>query len=390
MKGRPSILFLCHSASRNGASLLLLQFLQWLKGRVDWDITILVDGRGPLLEDFRSVGRTHVLRNTDSVFGVLPAGWKTALEPRFKAWYARTLLGGRRFDLIHANTVAVWPQARALKDRAGGLLWHVHELGYALSVEIPRERARQLFRDATAFVAVSHAVRDTLAGEYDVRPELVNLVHGFVPVPDLTPDQRAGRHRRVHEAFGWPDEAFVVGGCGSMGWRKGTDLFLQIAKRVVAAGADDRVRFLWVGGSARGKDALEFEHDRRALGLEGRCARVPAATDVLDYYCAMDVFALTSREDPFPLVMLEAGANRLPVVCFADSGGGPEFVESDAGLVVPCQDVAAFANCLLKLRDDPSLREALGAAALSKVRANYSVEAQAPKLSKTIERYLTG
>lgn len=150
------------------------------------------------------------------------------------------------------------------------------------------------------------------------------------------------------------------------------------------------MRFLWVGGNIRGRDALEFEHDRRALGLDGVCARVPAATDVLDYYCAMDVFALTSREDPFPLVMLEAGANGLPVVCFADSGGGPEFVESDAGLIAPCQDVMAFANHLLKLHDEPHLREELGAGALSKVRANYSTEAQAPRLSKTIERYLGG
>jgi glycosyltransferase involved in cell wall biosynthesis len=388
MKGRPRILFLSHSASRNGASLLLLQFLQWLRGKVDWDITVLVDGRGPLVADFRAVGRTRVLRDIDSLLGVLPRGWRAALHPRLKAWYTKALLAGRRFDLIYANTVAAWPHVRALKGQAPALLWHVHELGYALSIEIPAQRARELFREATAFVAVSQPVRDTLARDYDVPPQKVNLVHGFVPLPDLTSEQRATRRRRVHEALGWPHGTFVVGGCGSMGWRKGTDLFLQIAKRVVAAGGYDRVRFLWVGGSSGGKDALEFDHDRRALGLDGRCARVAAATDVLDYYCAMDVFALTSREDPFPLVMLEAGANGVPVVCFAGSGGGPEFVESDAGLVAPCHDVAAFANHLCKLHDEPDLRDALGARALDKVRANYRTEVQAPKLSTTIERYL--
>src|SRR5205085_2062404 len=122
---------------------------------------------------------------------------------------------------------------------------------------------------------------------------------------------------------------------GSLGWRKGTDLFLQIAKTIDDSARCDRVRFLWVGGDLAGRDALEFDHDLQAFGLEDRCMRVPVTGEVLDYYHAMDVVALTSREDPFPLVMLEAGANRVPVVCFADSGGGPEFVDGDAGRIAP-------------------------------------------------------
>jgi glycosyltransferase involved in cell wall biosynthesis len=388
VNARPRILFVSHSASRNGASILLLHFLQWLKTRVDWDIEVLIDGRGPLVDDFKAVGRTHVLRNTDRLLVAFPERWRTRLRPLVKQWCVRAMFAGRRFDLIYANTIAAWPHVNALRSKAPSLVWHIHELRYVLQLEMTDDRARDLLRHATAFVAVSQSVRDTLAQEYAVPIEKVDLVHGFVPFPDLPPADKRTKRARILESLGWPGDAVVVGGCGSMGWRKGTDLFLQIADQATAADKYDRMRFLWVGGAVRDKDSLEFEDDLRARGLENRCVRIPAASDVLDYYCAMNIFALTSREDPFPLVMLEAAANGLPVVCFAASGGGPEFVGSDAGVVARYQDVSAFADHLKKLHDEPALREELGTAGFNKVRAHFTAMSQAPKLSTAITRHL--
>jgi glycosyltransferase involved in cell wall biosynthesis len=95
------------------------------------------------------------------------------------------------------------------------------------------------------------------------------------------------------------------------------------------------IRFLWVGGSALGLEAQQFAYDVERLGLQQLCRHVPSTPEVLEYYHAMDVFALSSREDPFPLVMLEAGIRGLPTVCFSDAGGGSEFVGEHAGIVAP-------------------------------------------------------
>jgi glycosyltransferase involved in cell wall biosynthesis len=102
----------------------------------------------------------------------------------------------------------------------------------------------------------------------------------------------------------------------------------------------------------------------------------------------MDVFALPSREDPFPLVMLEAATHGLPTVCFAQAGGAPEFVGADAGVVVPYLDVDAFAAACAALRDDPARRTALGLEARRRVGAEHGVETQGPKLLRSIERCL--
>src|SRR5262249_20786738 len=86
---------------------------------------------------------------------------------------------------------------------------------------------------------------------------------------------------------------------------------------------------------------------------------------------AGDVFVLPSREDPFPLVVLEAAQCGLPIVSFTAPGDVPAFVESDAGCVVPSIDVDAMARQVIALVDDDRRRRALGARARDKVLSTY-------------------
>jgi glycosyltransferase involved in cell wall biosynthesis len=267
-------------------------------------------------------------------------------------------------------------------------LWHIHELEYVLRLTTIGREIEQLFPLATRFVAVSDSVRKTLVQKFAVRANAVDLVHGFVPSPNLLVSQRESRRSEIRRSLNWPADAFVVGACGDLGWRKGTDVFLRIANEMLKPDEDDRIRFLWVGGRASSDEALRFEHDVRSFGLEERCRHIPTTAEVLDYYYAMDVFALTSREDPFPLVMLEAGTCSLPIVCFAGSGGGPEFVGDDAGLTASYLDTRTFIDCLHKLRESPELRAKLGMAAAEKVRRNHAIETQAPKLLASMHHCL--
>lgn len=384
------VLFLSHSASRNGATILLMHLLRWLKTQVDWEIEVLVNGRGPLLDEFRSICKTTVCRSPDSILGVFPRHWRAWLQRHFEALQMKILLPGRRFDLIYANTSSTWPQVSVLAERAPALLWHIHELGYALRLSIGEDRINKAFPNVTRFVAVSNSVLDTLVREFNVPYAKVDIVHGFVPFPNLSSEEKRLRRQQVRNALGWPEDAFVVGGCGSPGWRKGTDLFLQIACAVSRMDGYEKVRFLWVGGNDQDQEGLEFAHDVSALGLQENSRRILTTSEVSDLYFAMDVFALTSREDPFPLVMLEAGVHGVPVVCFAGSGGGPEFTSDDIGLIAPYLDITTFAAHIMSLHDSPDLREHLGEAAAIKVRKHHGIETQGPLLLQSIERCLQG
>lgn len=93
-----------------------------------------------------------------------------------------------------------------------------------------------------------------------------------------------------------------------------------------------------------------------------------------------DVFLLPSREDPFPLVALEAAACAVPTICFADAGGTPDLVEHDAGMVVPFEDSGAMAAGVLALVEDEALRTRLGQRAREKVLSRFTTDFTAPHL----------
>jgi glycosyltransferase involved in cell wall biosynthesis len=57
-----------------------------------------------------------------------------------------------------------------------------------------------------------------------------------------------------------------------------------------------------------------------------------------------DLFFLSSREDPFPLVMLEAGYAETPIIGFKGAGGVNDFLAAHPELLVEYTDEAHAAN----------------------------------------------
>ena len=105
----------------------------------------------------------------------------------------------------------------------------------------------------------------------------------------------------------------------------------------------------------------------------------------IDYFSAMDVFVLASREDPFPLVVLEAAAQGVPTICFdATAGGACEFVEDDSGIVVPYLDVAAMADAITTFGKSESTRLEAGRRAKEKVVAQHDIESGAARLTRIL------
>ncbi|MBA3589299.1 glycosyltransferase family 4 protein [Methylibium sp.] len=378
------VLFVCHSASRNGATILLLQLIRWLKPQGEWEIHVLIHGDGALAEDFAAVATTTIWRDPSTALDALFRRKGEALRTFVEHAVGRTQLPARRFDLIYANTVAVLPSVRLLARKGCPILWHVHELEYAIRMLSSETEWRAVVGAATRFVAVSQAVKRMLHDTFGVPARSIDVAAGFSPLRAVPPDERRRRRSQVLTRLGWPEDAFVVGGCGIPGWRKGTDLFLQIAKKVVD-GADLRdFRFLWVGGVQGSREWLEFQHDLRKLNLQGRVQLVADSSEVADHYCSMSAFALTSREDPFPLVALEAAEYHVPVLCFDGAGGTMDFVAHDAGISVPYLDIERFASELIDLHDHADRCERLTQVAYQKVHATYCVEVQGPKIVETM------
>jgi UDP-N-acetylmuramyl pentapeptide phosphotransferase/UDP-N-acetylglucosamine-1-phosphate transferase len=224
-----------------------------------------------------------------------------------------------QIDLIYVNSVASARMLEFLSFIDCPTICHVHELGGAIAT-IAVENMARLEERKPVYIAVSHAVKDSLVTNHRISADRIEVIHGFVPRPRNTTDSEIIRKMACKE-LGIPERAMLVCGCGSINFRKGTDIFLQVADRVVREYRAWPVHFVWVGGTPDKVEGMRKQVANSALRDVAHF--VGGTSDAEAYFKASEVFVLTSREDPFPLVVMEAAQQGKPVVCFGDAGGLP-------------------------------------------------------------------
>jgi glycosyltransferase involved in cell wall biosynthesis len=94
-------------------------------------------------------------------------------------------------------------------------------------------------------------------------------------------------------------------------------------------------------------------------------------TDVAALLRGADLFVLPSHREGMPRAIIEAMMTGLPVVATAIRGAREQVIDGETGLLVPVKDEAALAAALGRLVADPALRARMGAASLTRARAEY-------------------
>lgn len=388
----PRMLFVSHEASRTGAPIVFLHFLRWLREQTDLDFEILLLTGGPLTDEFRTVAPTHVadVLGTGATSyieaGIAKAGFPVTSD-RLKVARARRELDHLRgFDGLYLNSTTSSLALRVLPEVPPFVASHVHELESAFTYWFPAADRDAVLRRADWFVGCSEQVARHLIEAHGVHRSKVSVHHEFIEVPRVD-DERA---RRIRGELGLPTEAHLVGASGVQIWRKGPDLFVQAAADLVRAHGDLDVHFVWVGDA--GEERLPLEADIAGTGLSGRFHIVGELLDPADLFTNLDVFCLPSREDPYPLVMLESAALGVPMVAF-DAGGAREFAGSRdpaerRAVLVPYLDTEAMASEVVGLLQNASDRKQLGARGRDHVRGHHLVELAAPRLHDELLRRL--
>jgi glycosyltransferase involved in cell wall biosynthesis len=207
-------------------------------------------------------------------------------------------------------------------------------------------------------------------------------------------DSRA-RRRAARGRFGVADEeTLLVGIVGRLTEIKNHRLFLEAAALLKArlsarreSGGENvpRARFVVVGD---GHLRLDLETHACALGLADDVTFTGTLDDPENFYAALDIVALTSRNEGTPLTLIEAMASERAVVATAVGGvvdllGGVEASElrrpaawrvCARGVQVEPADAEAFSLALEHLADDAGLRAAMGARGRAFVEQHYSKE----------------
>lgn len=352
------LLYIGHEAGRSGAPIVLLNLIKWIRqNEPATDIDLLLLTGGPLESEYRKYCDVHILDNqkpslVDRIGNLLGLRNQPSLSPVFD----------RKYDVVIGNTIVTLPFLERFSKRDQKTVCWMHELdGVVRKIYDSTEFTRlanipdHLIIPARAFVPMLDrfgvTTKTTLAHDFS----------NFDDVASILPVDKAA------------NENIVVAGAGTIEFRKGTDLFIEIAKRVSTM--NSYISFFWIGGESGDPDeASKFRQMIDDVSQHPRIKFLPPSPEYLNVIATADIFALTSREDPCPLVALDAAALGKPIVCFKDAGAIPDIIGDDAGKSVENGSIEDFADALIDYFNDRNALERAGIAAKYKVQHEFTIE----------------
>jgi glycosyltransferase involved in cell wall biosynthesis len=216
-----------------------------------------------------------------------------------------------RYDVVHVHLYRACIYGRIAAKLAGVpvVVTTEHSVG---DTHIERRRktagvralylATDTLSDAT--VAVSPAVRERLI-RWGVRAGKITIIPNGVDFDSLRYDEEAGE--RVRAELGLSPTDYVIGVLGRLDPNKRYDLVIRAAASLLTPSC----KLLLVGD---GEERVGLEELVQAHGLEDRVVFAGERQDVRAVLSAMDLFVLSSAEETFGLVVLEALAAGLPVL----------------------------------------------------------------------------
>ena len=190
------------------------------------------------------------------------------------------------------------------------------------------------------------------------------------------------RRARFRDELGINDDAVLVGIVGRLTEIKNHELFLNSVARLKTLVPDlNPVRFVIIGdGSLRER----LEQQARELGVNDVVIFAGGRKDPEYFYPALDICALTSRNEGTPLTLIEAMANARPVIATTVGGvvdllgekvvADERFTICERGIGVLPNDVNGFAQGLQRLIEDKALQRELGQRSFQFVDQNYRKE----------------
>jgi glycosyltransferase involved in cell wall biosynthesis len=386
---RPTILYISFGTELYGAEQCLLLLLQRLS-RKGYHSVVAVPRPGPLTEQLEALG-------VPVVYVPFMKRWLTKAQvPGLKRFFynpyqvpfmirsataLRKVIRQYQVNLVHTSTSVVFDGALAAVLANVPHVWHIHETiesGKNWRFFLGAEMARSLInRFSHRIIATSEAIRK-LYLDPSHNTGKIKVIYNGVDA-DLYDDSVS--MSTLRQKLGIPTAAKVVGMVSSAAPLKRHEDFLRAA--VVVQQSVPNSFFLIVGDdwdvSEYGRAIKKLSQE---LGLTGRIVWLGFYKEIHEIFKAIDLLVLSSEEESFGRVLIEAMAARRPVVA-TKVGGIPEIViDGVTGFLVPPRSPADLAQSIIQILRDPQLAEAMGQAGRRRVEKYFSVDQYVENIEK--------
>lgn len=230
--------------------------------------------------------------------------------------------------------------------------------------------AKRHERVIDAFIAISRAIERRFKQELPHRAADVYYLPFGVPIPDRyrTPAADGSPLRLVYTGRLWHEQKGVF---------DLPEIDAELERRGIS------VQWTIIGD---GPDRDEFQRrwkNRSRVTMLGHRSQEESLSALLSH----DVFVLPTRMEGFPVALMEAmAAGLVPVVSDIESGV-PEIVDESTGFRPPVADIHGFANSIASLHADRNRLEAMGAAARTRMAAEFDLRERVADYQSLFARY---
>ncbi|MGE0224543.1 MAG: glycosyltransferase family 4 protein [Acetobacteraceae bacterium] len=302
-----------------------------------------------------------------------------AICPAFVAWAICRMAGEAargRLAIVHLNLAergSVWRKAALLyaaKLMGAQVLLHLHAaqiIAYYQSMPAwSRPLLRGMFRTADRSVVLGDLWRRWLIDELGVPARQIAIVRNGVPATALPPLPRS------------PDAPFRLLFLGNLQERKGvSDLLNALASR---PDTERRVMLTMAGGGPIDTYRAKAE----ALGIADRVIFTGwvEQAEIRRLLAGSDALILPSYDEGLPMVILEAIASSVPVIC-SPVGAIPEvFEDGKTALFVTPGDSAEIAAAIDRLARNEDLCERLATESNALFRRDFTMTTFAQRIGE--------
>ncbi len=328
---REKVLLVGHDAFAHGAQFLVLHMAITLSRQFGVEVAVILLADGTLLEQYKAVAPTYVLEQCD-------ANLKEILGNLAKQGFHKALV----------NTTVSGRIIPYLKTQGFSVVSLVHELprlikDYHLE---PNVQAIADYADTVIFAA--RQVRDgflSIAENCNEKKCIIRPQGSYKPWvsdPDKSAEIRKSRDIKPTDK--------VILNVGYADSRKGFDIFQNVARFLCRQRKD--LHFLWLGAATDDIQNWLLSDTDESAPESGHFHMLPFTDDPVPVYEASELFFLSSREDPFPTVVLEAMRAGLPVVGLTRSGGSVDII-AEHGKLANRLDIKGIAEAITSLLDVP-------------------------------------
>ena len=323
------IVLVGHDAFPAGAQMLLLNIGRTLKTAFGVEVAFILMGGGSLAERYRELAPTFVVDEATDFWPALRANVE--------------LLRGQGF--VHAITNSAFSGhcVGFLADNGFKVCSLIHELKTIIERSGGMQKYQAILKRSSDVIYPNHYVSNEVVGAFGQPAGSAHIMpQGLYKDVTVDPTQSGS----IRDLLKLPGNVKIVLNTGYADLRKGVDLFLGLARET--ARLDPNVHFVWVGAVDPAVNTWIVEDVRR--GRTTNVHFIGYTENVGAIFNGADLFFLTSREDPFPSVVLEALAVGMPVGAFDSGGGYVDLIRDEpyAGFLAPTGDLSTAARLIIE------------------------------------------